>query len=143
MVPFITNWRAFLQHPILGVGNGLQGYYYIQFFPEWAQNVAGSDVGIFYRTAQSQIVNGGLFFPSLLSGYGIVGIVFIISFLRKLHLRAKKLCLYHAEFSDYFRIAVWAIIVCGLQSELAGNYFIWFVISLPFADYRTKDGVII
>ena len=31
-VPLLVNWGAFMEHPIFGVGNGLQGYYYEKFY---------------------------------------------------------------------------------------------------------------
>ena len=135
LVPLATNWRAFLEEPLIGVGNGLQGYYYIEFFPDWARNVAGSDVMTFYNTAKNQIVNGGLFFPSLLSGYGIVGAVLVFNIIKGIKGRLVYMKKANTFAYNFFRIAVWAIIVCGFQSEFAGNYMIWFVIGLPFMEY--------
>lgn len=142
VVPFVTNWKAFLQEPIIGVGNGLQGYYYVEYFPEWAKNVAGSDVMTFYNTAQKTIINGGLFFPGLLSGYGIVGLMLIFNIGRIIRGRLKEMKNAGCFAYNYFKIAVWAIVVCGFQSEFAGNYVIWFVLGLPFMDYtggKRKD----
>jgi hypothetical protein len=83
-VPIITNWRIFIKYPILGCGNGLQGYFYTTYFPDWARNVAGSDVMMFYETATHTIVNGGIFFFGYLSGYGLVGIIAIVNMIKKL-----------------------------------------------------------
>lgn len=136
LVPLVTNWNAFLQEPIIGVGNGLQGYYYIEFFPDWARNVAGSDVMTFYNTAKNEIINGGLFLPGLLSGYGIVGIGLIIHVIHSMKSRLYQMRDTSTFAYNFFRIAVPAIIVCGLQTEFSGNYLIWFVIGLPFIEYE-------
>lgn len=139
-VPFATNWQAFLQSPIIGVGNGLQGYYYVDYFPEWARNVAGSDVMTFYNTAKTQIINGGLFFPSILSGYGLVGLLLVLNIFIKIKNRMHALKGNTFAY-NFFMISMWAILVCGFQSEFAGNYLIWFVIGLPFMEYEKKDGI--
>lgn len=135
IVPFVTNWNTFLQSPIFGVGNGLQGYYYVDFFPDWARNVAGSDVMNFYNTAQNQIINGGLFFPGFLSGYGLVGVLLFINIVFVIKRRLHDMKKVDTFAYNFFRIAAWSIVICGFQSEFAGNYLIWFVIGLPFMDY--------
>ena len=128
--PLIINWKTFLRFPILGVGNGLQGYFYTEFFPKEGLNVAG--VYALYSTALTTIVNGALFFPSILSGYGIVGILVLGSYIKKMLIVFKSKMKDLGIFSYMFRLALVAIIVHGFQTEFAGNYFIWFVLSIPF-----------
>lgn len=131
-VPLLTNWGAFTEYPIFGVGNGCQGYFYIKYFPNWALNVAGSDVIKFYNSAKTGIVNGAIFFPSILSGYGIVGSILFIRYMFKANrVMAGKARLVN-RFADFYYIALIPIIVCGFQSEFAVKYVIWFVMSLPY-----------
>lgn len=59
LVPLYVNWGAFMEYPILGVGNGNQGYFYEKYFPEFAWNVAGSDVSVFLERSRGGISNGG------------------------------------------------------------------------------------
>lgn len=139
-VPFITNWKIFLQHPIIGAGNGLQGYYYIENVPQWALHVAGSDMKIFYHTAKTQIINGGVFFPAFLSGYGLIGIAILFNLfcLMKKCITGMK---HNNKFRTLFCIAIWGIVVCGFQGDFSGNYLIWFIISIPFISCLQTDNV--
>lgn len=128
--PLIVNWKTFLKFPIFGVGNGLQGYFYTEFFPQEILNLAG--VYSLYATATKTIVNGALFFPSILSGYGIVGCVLFCSFIIKLliilNVKRDGLDVFYVMFC----IALIPILFHGFQTEFAGSYFIWFVLSIPF-----------
>lgn len=130
-VPFIMNWGAFTEAPIFGVGNGLQGYFYTKYFPSWGFNVAGSDILQYYDKAQTTIVNGGVFIPSLLSGYGVVGVTLIVLWVKKYLLFAKK---NREELGIYYHMFVFAaisFIISGLQGEVCGTYYMWFMLSLP------------
>ncbi len=130
-VPLIVNWKTFLRYPLFGVGNGLQGYFYVEFFPEFATNIEGSDVFVFYERAKTGISNGGVFFPSLLSGYGIVGILLIAIFVFRLirHARAEKKQM--EEFYYAFLLASIGVLISGFQGDMYGQYYSWFMLSLP------------
>lgn len=138
LVPFITNWGAFTEHPVFGVGNGLQGYFFTKYYPDWAIRTIGIGPRSDYARALRTINNGAIFFPSLLSGYGIVGCAVIINCIREV----KRL--FHAQkdslwiFRSLFLISLAAIIITGLQADFAGNYLIWFMLSFPF--YRPLDA---
>lgn len=134
-VPLYTNWKTFLKYPLFGVGNGLQGYYYIRFFPPWASAVAGSDIMKYYAIAQNEIVNGGVFFPGFLSGYGLFGLSLLVIFIVRCRRRVADLREEDAFWSTFYCIAIFAVIVCGFQGEIVGVYYILFVISLPFIDF--------
>ena len=137
-VPFVTNWGAFTEYPLFGVGNGLQGYFYVKYFPDWAYGVAGSDVTEFLEVSKTGISNGGVFFPSLLSGYGIVGITAIIIFIISLLRHAKKGKEQMGVFYFTFIISCFAILVTGFQGDFYGKYYLWFMLSLPL---MIKDDV--
>lgn len=130
-VPLLMNWGAFTEWPIFGVGNGLQGYFYEKYFPEWAYDVPGSDVLEFLAISRTGIGNGAIFLPSLLSGYGIVGCIVIFSFIRKYAqmVSRKKAELGHWYFQ--FLIAAACILVSGFQGDFYGKYYLWFVLCIP------------
>lgn len=140
IAPLIINWKVFLKYPIFGIGNGLQGYFYTEFFPREALSIAG--VLPLYEVATRTIVNGSLFFPSILSGYGIVGTVFAVLFIIKMFkiLEGKKDSL--GIFYTIFKLSTVAIFLHGFQTEFSGSYYIWFILSIPFMpinDELTND----
>ncbi len=137
-VPLLINWGAFTEYPFFGIGNGLQGYFYEKYFPDWAYTVKGSDVGIFLERSKNGIGNGGLFFPSILSGYGIVGCCVIALFVYKLirmYLRRKN---ENGNFRYMFLIAAAAFCVNGFSGDAYGMYWAWLMLSLPLYDGK-KD----
>ena len=53
-VPLYFNWGAFTEFPIFGVGDGLQGYFYNKYFPDFAFcSIYNREVMDFYAKAQS------------------------------------------------------------------------------------------
>lgn len=138
MVPFYYNLGAFSEYPVFGVGNGNQGYFYIKYFPEAAKKVAGSDAMEFYEMAKAQIVNGAVFFPSILSGYGIVGTAFFVFYsFKAINLVYKKRFALN-RFAPMFFISLAAILLAGMQGEFVGKYFIWFIFSIPYAVFKKE-----
>lgn len=131
MVPLLVNWGAFTEYPILGVGNGLQGYFYEKYFPSWAYNVPGSDVTEFLQISKTGIGNGGVFIPSLLSGYGIIGVLLITLFALRLVKLAKSGKGQMGLFYYMFVLGGICFLVSGFQGDMYGKYYIWFVITLP------------
>lgn len=135
-VPLIINWGAFTEMPLLGVGNGLQGYFYNKYFPKEYFYISGSDVGEFYEIAQTGIANGGCFWPGYLSGYGIAGLivlaVLIVAIVRQWKQRRNSM----GVFSEMFIMGAICLFPCGMQGELYATYYAWFVISLPFMFYN-------
>lgn len=124
----------------MGVGNGLQGYFYVKYFPTYAYNVAGSDVGVFLETSKNTISNGGCFFPSLLSGYGIIGCALIFAFVYKYSRFVKEKAKIMGQFYYQFIIAILCFFIAGFQGDFNGEYFTWFVICLPFICNSDMDG---
>lgn len=130
LVPLYVNWGAFKEYPIFGVGNGLQGYFFQTYFPSFAYG--SMEAEIFRDRTKDVIATGGVFIPSILSGYGIVGTLILSSyFIKSLKLIRKK----RQELSIFYYMALmsWAVIFCaGFQGEFAGNYYIWFLLSIPY-----------
>lgn len=138
-VPLLVNGGAFMEHPIFGVGNGLQGYYYEKYFPSWAYNVAGSDVLVFLETSKTGISNGGVFLPSLLSGYGLAGVtlitIFVIKCIQTIFYKKK----YIGNFFYMYIFAGIAFLISGFQGDMYGKYYVWFMLSIPFVLCRESN----
>lgn len=137
LVPLYVNWGAFKEYPFFGVGNGLQGYFFETYFPSFAYGSLESE--IFLQRSRSVISTGGVFFPSLLSGYGLIGTLILTSYFYKcikLVFKKKKIFSYFY----YFTIMSWPVLFfAGFQGEFAGNYYIWFLFSLPFINSYSNN----
>lgn len=139
-ISLLVNWGAFTEYPILGVGNGLQGYFYESYFPAHALKVAGSDAGVFLDRSREGISNGGVFTLSLLSGYGIIGCFFILVFVGKCIKSNALNKASNRNFYFLYIIAGIAFIIMGFQGDAYGLYYAWFMLSIPFM--TQKKGVI-
>lgn len=73
----INDMKIFYDYPFTGIGDGNQGYFYRQNVPMWV--VASEEVqSLMHGT---KIANGGgNFFPSFVSAYGLIGVVFFYFF---------------------------------------------------------------
>lgn len=133
-VPFILSWGCFQEMPILGVGNGLQGYFFDKYFPLDFLNYPSMDY--FYEKRHEGIGNAGAFFPGYFSGYGIVGLIVLMAVVKKLKrtLRLRKGNL--GLFYEMFLIGGICCIPNGLQGDFYCLYYVWFVLSIPFMLYN-------
>lgn len=132
-IPYYINWGAFKEYPIFGVGNGLQGYFYKKYFPDWAYGAANYEALIKLKQSENEIFNGALFIPSLLSGYGVVGCFFVFLFIKKVFSMIKKHKHEISAVYNLFLISFIAFLVNGMQGEVSGIYLVWFMMSLPLA----------
>lgn len=86
-----------------------------------------------------------MFIPSLLSGYGIVGCLFIALFVYSLVRMNKRRKNVNGNFYSMFIIAAVAFFIAGFQGDMYGMYFAWFMLSLPLYDgtteYNLKEDV--
>lgn len=141
MVPFILNWGCFTESPLLGVGNGLQGYFFTKYFPYEYLSLSGGELGQFLKVATEtgKIANGGTFLPGYLSGYGIVGIVILINFIHKLRKTFKSRSKHLGLFREMFIIGSWAFLITSLSSEMYCLYFAWFVLAIPFMYFKHNE----
>lgn len=132
MIPLIGNLMIFIKFPLIGCGNGLQGYFYPELISYNLYSNLSLDKNIHNMLAgtESSIPNGQLFIPGILSGYGIVGILLFAYFIR-ISLRMIK----HSTglFKEMYMIALLPLLISGFKSEFVGILYIWFVLGLPFA----------
>lgn len=81
---YSTIWNdivIFITHPIFGVGDGNQGYYYASnLIGTWMSNNAETQMAI---KGELGLLNGGAAIPSLISGFGIFGVAIIFVFYKK------------------------------------------------------------
>lgn len=125
-IPTYINFKIFEEYPILGIGNGNQGFFYTKYFPSWgtiSANTYHKIVGV---------ADGGVFIPSLFSGYGIIGVLAFffctVRYLRYAKYWKNKL----GSFYYMFMFGFVAFIVNGFQGDYFGNYMTLFVLCLPF-----------
>lgn len=130
VAPIYMNLGAFKEYPILGVGNGNQGYFYFKYLPYWVYEANGS-LNMINKTSE-YLSNGILFIPSLLSGYGIVGILLILFYVIKSEKMVNRNKEQLENFYYLYKISRVAFLVAGFQTLFVGNYYVWFVMSIPF-----------
>lgn len=132
-----TNFKAFEEYPILGVGNGNQGFFYVRFFPDWGYN---SYESIGYLSGKYGWPGSGGFFPTYISAYGIVGIILLIIFIYKCQFRIKKLKGTDKEFYYHMYIigSISFIFVGYISVDIIGTFYILFTLSLPFISVDKK-----
>lgn len=138
-VPLYINWGCFTEMPVLGVGNGLQGYFFNKYFPMQYLMVRGSDVGVFFERAQTGIANGGCFWPGYLSGYGIFGLCILINIILKMKTTIDSRRYNLGLFREMFIIGALSFFPLGMQGEAYSLYFAWFVIAIPFMYYSPLE----
>ncbi len=132
-IPTYINFKTFLEYPFFGVGNGNQGFFYDKYFPSWG------DISLGTFSKIRGVADGGVFLPSLFSGYGIIGVLMwgicTVRYVR--HAIVCKPLL--NSFYYMFIIAFMAFLVNGFQGDYFGNYMTLFVLCIPFMADRCKD----
>lgn len=138
-IPFYYNWGAFTEYPFIGVGNGLQGYFLEKYLPASMAVVKGVDTAGLMKRWTSGISNGSLFWPSILSGYGLVGVLLVIIYIIKSErlLRTKKEEL--GTMYYMYRLSLIGIIFAGFATDFVAKYYVWFAISLPLIPVLDKN----
>lgn len=130
IAPIYVNWEIFKRFPIWGIGNGNQGFFFWDFFPEWAYDLLKNTRMMEWNS--NEMTNGILFFPSILSGYGLVGSLILLGYFFTLALYMIKEKHSHYKEFCFFFIAIAGIVVNGFSADFAGAFDVWFVLSIPF-----------
>lgn len=126
-----VNWGIIKEYPLFGVGNGNQGFFYQKYFPRFM--LSSDMVAQRYYESSSVLYDGGVFFASFASGYGIVGIILLLLFAVKSAQIMKHNRDIYGYLYYFYIIASISLIVTGFSSTLAADYTTWFVVSLPLA----------
>lgn len=130
----INDISCFIHYPLSGVGNGNQGFLY-------NNTMSSSYVSSAIRTnpqtvsvinGKAGVVSGGAFVPSFLSGYGLIGVLLLIGFIKK--------CIYKMNYIPnsmgcfknlYFIGSVTFLAMTTVSGSLDCNFLAIFVCSLP------------
>lgn len=140
-IPLIGNWEIFKEFPLLGCGNGLQGYFFPDLIPNDYYRVLYLDKAttLMLSGHSKSIPNGQLFFPGILSGYGIVGTgLFAMFFYNCIDLLRKNFNGY-GRLGIMYMLALIPIFLSGIKSEFVGILYIWFILSIPFS-FQTDES---
>ena len=125
-IPTYINFKIFLEYPFTGVGNGNQGFFYSKFFPAWGRISSSTYNKI------TGVADGGVFIPSLFSGYGTVGVIAFaictVNYIRETIAKRHEL----KSFYYMFLIAFAAFLFNSFQTDYFGNYITIFVLCIPF-----------
>lgn len=125
-IPIYINFSVFVHYPISGVGNGNQGFFYDDYYPSWGDISKGT-----YDKVQG-VADGGVAIPSLFSGYGLLGVIAVFVYFVKAHklMRQNK-----EELGVFYYIYILsgiALFINGFQEDYLGNYYAWFMLSIPY-----------
>lgn len=133
-----TNFMAVKEHPILGVGNGNQGFYYIKYLPDWAFKSSESK-GYYY--GRLGWPGSGAFLPTLISGYGILGILVFIAIIKISYnnlslLKNTKIRIIY----DFILLAFVGFLIQSYTTvNINGEYWIIFLLSLATKKYNLES----
>ena len=140
-IPFYYNWGAFKEYPIIGVGNGLQGYFLEKYLPHSLSVVKGVNASKLIKQWTTGIANGSIFWPSIMSGYGIVGIILFAIYIYK-NERLVRTKTVELDFMYYmYRLGILGIIFTGFATEFVAKYYVWFTISIPLMTVSKQDNL--
>ncbi len=126
-----ANMNMLKNYPIFGVGNGNQGFFYRQSVSSlFSSTYTGKHA---FERAGEILFDGGPFWLAFLSGYGLVGIILLISFLSS----SVQTLMINKEnaglFFYFYLITVPVLFANGIAATMGNTYFMWFIFGLPVA----------
>lgn len=124
----INDMNIFVDFPITGVGNGNQGFFYNENVPFWM------DCSKEVKYMRYVIPNGGgNFFPSFISGFGIIGVMFLINFIRKfIKWESDSVLAENKTIALLYNISITLFLLSSWHSVSIKSFEIMaFIISLP------------
>lgn len=144
MSTVVNDLYTFITYPIIGVGNGNQGFLYntTMNLPVVKENFIMSYEIIDAMNGKRGLLNGGAFTPAFISGYGIIGVLFLLKFLKRCKSRINNCTSEMGSFKYMYIIGGITFIITGIAGVgLNGNFAVMFVCSLPvMADSRLEYG---
>lgn len=127
-----TNIEAFKNYPLLGVGNGNQGFFYIRYFPEWAFS---SYESVNTYLGKNGWPGSGTFLPTYISSYGGIGLLLLMIYVVMIKQNMIKLQKKNIIFYNMYKLGIIAFIPLSIIStNIIGIYYIIFVFSLILID---------
>lgn len=140
----INDIEIFKDYPLLGVGNGNQGFWYAENIPDWVLPSVETQQAL---SGEKGVLNGGPFLFAYISAFGIVGLIVLAFFLSYYWKTLKK---YKEKLGLFYEMAIisgatfLALATVSVSSE--GNFYLYFILSLPLlsnAQYSDSEGAII
>ncbi|WP_455621545.1 hypothetical protein [Parabacteroides sp.] len=132
----INDMKVFFNYPITGVGDGIQGMLYAKNIPDWVKhNVEVQNL----LNGKGGIPNGGgNFFPTFLSGYGLIGILLLWLFYKRYR---HDIATLNGDFlfGNIFSLGLLLFMVSGWQTiSVFNNEFMVLLLALPYINYENE-----
>lgn len=136
----INDIYIFRDFPITGVGDGLQGLFYVQNVPQWC--TIAEEVQIF-MSGEAVASGGGNFFASYMSAFGIIGIIVLIGFVKK-YREDRRLYLNQCDItvSNASSIGLIMFLATGWYTiSFFNNEYVPVMLSLPYLGLSTYTQI--
>jgi hypothetical protein len=133
-----TNMKSLKQYPLLGVGNGIQGFYYIKYFPNWGfQSLESAQ--LYY--GETGWPGSGAFVFSYLSAFGLGGLLllFYLIYLINRNVRKLKHTPYHFIYDFVFVSSIGLLFQAYSTIDIIGNFYAIFIISFATVRYNEQE----
>lgn len=135
----INDYRVFLRYPLFGVGEGNQGFFYAENVPSWIVS-SGTTEAARVISGSRGVINGGPFLPSLISGYGLVGLIAYLSWFAGCVRYANH---YSRSMGTYYKMFIYSLIgsIPLMITSIGFSGFpaaLFIVLTLPFVSERQE-----
>ena len=134
-----SDLKTFLRMPLIGCGNGMQGYYYFNNIV--GTRFSGAIEAVLALTGKLGLIYGGGFIPAYLSGFGICGLVIgfpVVSlFLKDFRSLSKQSAFLYTMLA--IALPVLLVMLC-VSDELTMNYQACVLFSVPYVCLRHEDA---
>lgn len=126
----INDITIFKNNIFWGVGDGCQGFWYEKNVPDWCKE--SDEV---QERIQGHIIpnGGGAFFPCYLSAYGLLGVFFLVLFIKRYRIALRKSLIYQApQMLVIFRLSVIVMLFsCWYTVNFRDVPALFFMLTLP------------
>ncbi|MDY2884038.1 MAG: O-antigen ligase family protein [Romboutsia timonensis] len=131
--------KCLYKYPILGIGNGNQGFHFNENIPDWIRYSGSPEVND-ALTGKIKVVSGGPFLMAFISGYGILGVILLLIYIIKSNIELKK----NKENLGYLYYMYHISIISFLVGSVVGfglieNQVAIFILSIPLFGNMLKD----
>jgi len=132
-----TNFLSFVRHPLFGVGNGIQGFYYIKYFPQWGFGSFESDA--MYH-GEAGWPGAGAFIPSYISAFGLFGLLLLAYLIYRIYQEMKSLKTEQRPLFDFLVLSFGSMLFQFYTTlDIIGNFHVIFVLSLACFQHQQQN----
>ena len=135
----INDIYAFLHSPIIGVGNGNQGFTYNEAMelPFINDNMKDNPETQNILSGNAGVANGGAFVPAFISGYGLIGVFLLVTFICKCVRHIKECEKQFGSMGYLYLIGGFSFLgMTTVSGTLDGNFLAIFVCSIPVMQFQ-------